>query len=230
MSVHPGSRLLGQAPRRVREGIRLRAPRGAGEFRYGGDGSVDLRFGVVVVRGETDEWVNAALFGVERVVFGHGGADVDAGPAECSCDVTRAAAGDLRGDDGATVRAEVVGGDARELSEGLPQPLTEGAGAVANGVKAQLEGLLHRGAEADDADVAVLPGFEAAGAVGPGEAASAIPCGGADLGNERIESLKGGVTDPQEAGSARSAEKQATGRRRSMRAQPSSLSQTRCLP
>ena len=168
---------------------------GTGEFRDGGDGSVDLRFGVVVVRGEADEWVNAALFGVERVVSGHGGADVDVGLAECSCDVIRAAAGDLRGDDGATVRAEVVSGDARELCQILPQPLTEGAGAVANG------------AEADDVDVAVLPGFEAAGAAGPGEAASADPCGGADLGNERVESLKGGVTDPQEAGSARSAEK-----------------------
>src|SRR6185437_11674125 len=77
-----------------------------------------------------------------------------------------------------------------------------GAGAVADGVKAQLKGLLHRGAEADDVDVAVLPGFEAAGAVSPGEAASAVPCGGADLGDERVESLQGGVTDPEEAGSA----------------------------
>ena len=131
--------MLGQVTRRVRQGIRLRVPRGAGEFGYGGDGPVDLRFGVVVVRGEADERVNAALFGVERVVSGHGGADVDAGPAECSCDVTRAPAGDLRGDDSATVRAEVVGADVRELPEVLSQPLTQGAGAVADGVKAQLE-------------------------------------------------------------------------------------------
>src|ERR1700730_17428670 len=100
---------LERAPRRVRQGIGLRAPPGAGEFRYGGDGSVDLRLGVVVVRGEADERVNAALFGVERVVLGHGGADVDAGPAECGCDVSRAAAGDLRGGDGGTGRAGAVG-------------------------------------------------------------------------------------------------------------------------
>src|SRR3984885_2959812 len=96
------SRSTVHAARRVH---RLGAARGAGEFRYCGDGSVDLRLGVVVVRGEADERVNAALFGVERVVLGHGGADVDAGSAESGCDVFRAVAGDLRGDDGAAVRA-----------------------------------------------------------------------------------------------------------------------------
>src|ERR1700722_384039 len=128
--VCPVSSAHGPVPGLTRQSIRLRAAPVPGECRYGGDGSGDLRFGVVVVRGEADEWVDAALFGVERVVFGHGGADVDAGPAECGCDVIRAAARDLRGDDGAAVRAEVVGGDARELAEILPQPPAERAGAV----------------------------------------------------------------------------------------------------
>src|ERR1700678_3526819 len=64
--VSPRMLLTISAARRSRPRLR------AGEFGYGGDGLVDLRFGVVVVRGEPDEWVDATIFGVERVVFGRG--------------------------------------------------------------------------------------------------------------------------------------------------------------
>jgi hypothetical protein len=74
--------------------------------------------------------VDTAVFSVERVTFGYRGADIDPVASQRRGDVGGAEPVDLGGDEGAALRAKVVGADARELGELVAQPLPEVPGAL----------------------------------------------------------------------------------------------------
>src|SRR6266571_6298091 len=103
-------------------------------------GPVDLFLGVVVVGGEPDQLVDAAVFCVQRVVLGHGGGDVDPGAGQgLGCLLSRHLA-DLGGDDGAAGLSEVVDGDAGQAGELAAEPGSQGDGTLPDLLQAQVEG------------------------------------------------------------------------------------------
>jgi hypothetical protein len=174
-------------------------------------GAVQLLVGVVVVRGQADQRVDAPVLGVELGVLGHGGGDVDAGAGQGRGDVCGGHAVDPGGDDGAAHPAEVVGRHARQRIELVAQLGAEGHGALADRVQAEIQGLADGGAEPDDVDVAVLPGLEAPRALDPAEPAPSVPGGRADLGDVGIEPLQALGANPQEPGATRAAQELAAG-------------------
>src|SRR3981081_4321378 len=93
-------------------------------------GAVDLVFGVVVVRGQPDKGVDAAVLGVQRVILGHRGGDVHTGPAQRRGGLLRRQTVDLGGDDGTADQAEVVDGDAGQLGELAAEPGAQRPGAL----------------------------------------------------------------------------------------------------
>jgi hypothetical protein len=104
----------------------------------------------------------------------------------------------LRSLAGAAGLAEVVGCHAGQFTEMVAEPGTQRGGALSDRVQAQVEGLPDGCAQAQHADVAVLPGGEPAGAADPGETPVSVPGRRADLGDERVEPVQRGGADPQE--------------------------------
>jgi hypothetical protein len=86
-----------------------------GQVGYQLDGAVDFVFGVVVVRGQPDQGVDAAVLHVEGVVLGHCGEDVDPGAAQSRSCLLCCQHVDDGSDDRGAVLAEVVDGDAGQL-------------------------------------------------------------------------------------------------------------------
>jgi len=95
----------------------------ADKCRYRVDCLVDLRLGVVVVRRQPHHGVDVA--GVELVVLGNRGADIDPAPGERIRDLGCLHAGHSGGDDRTLLTAQIVHRHAVDLGETGAQPGTE---------------------------------------------------------------------------------------------------------
>src|SRR6516165_3761263 len=149
----------------------LSAGQGGYQFRR----AVHFFFGVVVVRGEPDQWMRVAVLGVQWAVPGHGGGHVDSGTAQGPGRLLGSYPVDLGGDDGAAEQAEVVDGDAAQSGQLAAEPGAQRGGALPDRHQAQVKGLPDGGTQAQDVDVAVLPGGKSLRAGRPGEAVLAVP-------------------------------------------------------
>ena len=155
--------------------------------------------------------MDAAVLGIQRVVLGHRGRDVDSGAGQGLGCLLRCQPVDLGGDDGAADAAEVVDGDAGQPSQLPAEPGAQRGGPLPDRLQAHVEGLPDGGAQAQDVHVAVLPGGEPAGAGRPGKALLPVPGRRADLGHERVEPVQRGGAHPQEARAPRAAQELAAG-------------------